>query len=152
MGGLTHWFPPLPRPYTLGYSDERTHPLVPASAPPLHNMSTSMLYSLHVIVHLQQFNLIWHTQCCGSGGPDWFWSAGSGSRRAKKAAHKKDGCAGCSLLKAWDFSYSLAVLHGSLGINVPVWQIFWPKKYKLFHLVNFFIQFLVINSLNPDPH
>ncbi len=157
MGGLTHWFQPLPRPCTLGYSDGRTHPLVTASAPPLHirvqqwwadsptgsRLCPDPVQHVH---HVQQFNLVWHTQCCGSGGPEWFWSAGSGSRRAKKAAHKKETTkiffmiwsAGCSLLKAWDFSYSLAVLHGGLGINVPVWQIL-TKKIRIFSPSKFFL-------------
>ncbi len=78
---------------------------------------------------------------------------GSGSRRAKiKMTHKSEqnSSARCYIMRDEDFSCSLDVLYGGLGIGKL--QFFYQKIRKI-STVNFFL-FLVIKTLdlNPDPH
>ncbi len=58
--------------------------------------------------------------------------------------------AGCSHLRAEGFSCSLDVLYGDLGISKLQFLIKKIKS-KFFFVVNFF-QYLVIKTLDPDPH
>ncbi len=80
----------------------------------------------------------------------------SGSRRAKKThKHRRKlikfmfWSAGCSLSRADGFSLSLDILYGGIGIRR---LDFWSKKdWKKNFQLCFFLQFLVMKTMDTDP-
>jgi hypothetical protein len=72
--------------------------------------------------------------------PHWFWSAGSGRakmthKNRKKLRNLMFWSAGCSLLRAEGFFYSLEVFYGGLGISKLQFLI--RKILIIFSAVNF---------------